>query len=700
MLKQLTYTLIDDVDSLIDMIEAYTARPEVPVAFDTETTGLSPIEDKLVSLQFMQFGYLPVLVDVRHWPRSEMKRAGRALHSLFAACKIVGMNLSFDYKMVRAKMGVSIQRAYDIMLVEQVLYGLGKTGGRAKGIEFNLKSIAARYGVPVSKEERTIFIGMDKNPDLWDRPFDVRTMLYMAQDVEVLEEIYRLQVPKVAESKLGHVVNLENRALPAVASIEFNGIHVNEAGWRKIIEEKAALAVSLEQEAITVFGGAIIRVRARRFKRAMNAYKQWQSDLEDELSRCKHAFEATGAEKGWGEFKKNYMSQFRELYPNPGNPKLETHVTEDQWGETERSLAESRNLCYEPINLGSVKQMLEAFKELGIPLTSTAKEALDELPEGMYPEVDLLRRWREAQMFPVKFGENLLSQINKQTLRIYPQIHQIGADTGRMSVSNPPWQQIPSKTIDGKRLRACVTAREGSVLLTADYPNIELRILADLSGDRTMLKLFADGVDLHTATAKMMFGLPDTFDPKNDRHPGSGVLYRSIAKTINFGLVYGMSAAKLARTLKISKEQAQELMDAYFTLYPGVVQWLKRQRALGTSQMYSTTVSGRKRFYTLPDRYSPGARSAIERRACNSPIQGSSADITKLALALAYERLPEAARIVAVVHDEIVVEAPIDLKDQCAAILAEAMKASCLKYLKRVHIPEFEVSISDHWEKD
>lgn len=263
-----------------------------------------------------------------------------------------------------------------------------------------------------------------------------------------------------------------------------------------------------------------------------------------------------------------------------------------------------------------------------------------------------------------------------------------------------PWQQIPSRTLDGQRLRACVVAEKGNVLLVSDYPNIELRILADLSGDRNMLKFFADGVDLHAATAKMMFNLPDNFDPKNDRHK-SGVLYRSIAKTINFGLVYGMSAAKLARTLKISKEEAQELMDKYFGIYPGVVQWLKRQRALGTSRKYSVTVSGRKRFFQMPDPHSPDYRkivSAIERRACNSPIQGSSADITKLALALAYERLPEAARIVAVVHDEIVVEVPVELADQCSTILAQAMHDSCTKYLKRVFIPEFDVEITPFWK--
>ncbi|GHO45151.1 DNA polymerase [Ktedonospora formicarum] len=741
-----TYTLIDSVDDLIQMVQSYASRPTLPVAFDTETTGLSFIDDRLISLQFMQFGYMPVIVDVRMWSRQAFLVAGQYLADLFNDLKVVGMNLSFDWKFVRRCFGVSIAKCYDVMLAEQVILGLGKTGGRQKGIEFNLKAIAARYGLEVSKEERNIFIGMDKHPELWYAPFSEKTLLYMAQDVEVLENIVTQQTLKLRDLKLGHTVNLEHRALPAVASIEYNGIHVNEPGWREVIDEKAALATGLGEKAIEVFGEAIVRVRARRFRGQMQKYKQWKNALEAEEARIKAAFEATGQTKGWGEFKKREMAEFRELYPNPGVPKLLSHSPYAEWlierdrhyksaveqytaEERECSLEEytdammgaweqkhqkpdedeylntlhkNRNLCYEPINLGSVPQMLDAFTELKIPLQSTSADALADLPEGMYPEVDLLKEWRAAQMFPTKFGDNLLAKIHPVTRRIYPSAHQIGADTGRSSFFDPPWQQIPSKTADGKRLRACVVAMAGFKLITSDYPNIELRILADLSGDRNMLKFFADGVDLHSATARMMFGLGEGVDVRTACVPGTGVSYRQVAKTINFGLVYGMSAAKLARTLKITKEKAQELMDKYFALYPGVVQWLKRQRALGTSNFYSTTVSGRKRFYgSLPDRRSKDynkIRSAIERRACNSPIQGSSADITKLALALAYERLPEAAKIVAVVHDEIVLEAPEGMANECAVILAQAMKESCLKYLKRVHIPDFEVAISDHWE--
>src|SRR5579883_590309 len=120
LLEQLNYTLIDDVDALSSMVESYVARRSIPVAFDTETTGLNHIDDKLISLQFMQFDYLPVIVDTRHWTRTMMKEAGRHLQALFDNCKIVGMNLSFDYKMLRAKTGVKIGKCYDIMLAEQV----------------------------------------------------------------------------------------------------------------------------------------------------------------------------------------------------------------------------------------------------------------------------------------------------------------------------------------------------------------------------------------------------------------------------------------------------------------------------------------------------------------------------------------------------------------------------------------------------
>src|SRR5262249_53271806 len=144
------------------------------------------------------------------------------------------------------------------------------------------------------------------------------------------------------------------------------------------------------------------------------------------------------------------MGAWRASHPNPGKPKMETHRAEGDWTEDEKSLSEARQLCYKPINLSSPKMMLEAFHILGIPAKSTSKDALDDLPEGEWPVVDVLKAYRKANMFPVKFGAGLLQNIHPATDRIHPAYIQIGADTGRMSCTNPPWQQIPAKG-DGAR---------------------------------------------------------------------------------------------------------------------------------------------------------------------------------------------------------------------------------------------------------
>ena len=479
MQTQLDYFLIDNPTDLAEMSDAFRSRPEIPVAFDTETTGLDFLSDRLITLQFMQFGYAPVIVDVRRWGREMLQSAGYILQDLFNDCQIVGVNLSFDWKFIKRHTCAKIGNCYDVMLAEQVIRGLGMTGGRAVGVEFNLKAIAGRYGIPVSKEERNIFIKMDQNPELWNAPFSDETLSYAAQDVEVLEKIFSAQSLQLQELKLGHVCRLESRCLPAAASIEYNGIHVNESGWREVIAEKAETAKKLEQEAIEVFGEAIVRVRAREFRSAMRAYNAWKKALEAKEAAVKAAFEATGEKTGWGAFKKAEMAEWRALNPNPGQPKLSSHSPLAEWFEQwERyrksidiegleeqeaidfhvgqmmrvweadhpkpaeddyleSLYKQRRLCYEPINLGSPKQLLDAFKELGIPLQSTSAEAIADLPEGVYPEVDLLKAWREANMFPVKFGDRLLANIHPVTGRIHPNLIQIGADTGRMSVSNP-----------------------------------------------------------------------------------------------------------------------------------------------------------------------------------------------------------------------------------------------------------------------
>lgn len=695
--------LFGKVEELRELVNGYCLAEKPVVALDIESTGLSFLGDRLITIQFMKFGgYCPVIFDVRKWDARDFEEAGRQLQRLFDKATIVGMNLSFDLKFILQHTGAMMRKVYDIMLAEQVIKGLGKSGGKIAGISFDLKSIAARYKLEVSKEERDIFPEMDKRPE-WFQPFEQKTLNYMAQDVEVLEAIVEAQKKEIDKRKVWPVVNLENRCLPSVAMIEFNGIRINKEGWRAFIKEKEAEASRLEVQAIEMIGEVIAQIRAERFQALYSVYEIWKQDKEAHEAWLKTRWEAGDKTEKWGDYKKHHMKLWREENPNPGQPKLETAVPPEEW-----DVDAARRQCYAPINISSPQQILAAFKRLGIPVSSTSRDALDQLPDGEWEIVDVLKAWRKANMFPVKFGEKLLEQIDPKTDRLHPTYIQIGADTGRMSCISPPWQQIPAKG-DGARLRGLVVPAEGNVLLTADFSNIELRILADYSADKNMLRFFAEGLDLHAETARMMFNLPKDLSAdeiKAMKAPG-GYKYRDAAKTINFGLVYGMSANKLARTLKIEKDEAKDLMSAYFALYPGVVKWLEAKKTKVLWELTSVTVAGRKRYYQLPDKNTVEyneQKASVQRKAMNTPIQGSSADITKLALALFHEAVQRAdlewkVKLVAVVHDELVVEAPKDLADKASSILAVAMDRACAHYLKRVVVPPTVVNISDAWEK-
>jgi DNA polymerase I len=194
-----------------------------------------------------------------------------------------------------------------------------------------------------------------------------------------------------------------------------------------------------------------------------------------------------------------------------------------------------------------------------------------------------------------------------------------------------------------------------------------------------------------------MFRLPADTDTK--KYLYKGVKVRDIAKTINFGLSYGMGAQGLANRADVSVEEARDLMHTYFATYPGVASWLRRTSQEALKQGYAATLAGRKRFFTV-DGVDTSRRAALERTAKNHPIQGTNADILKRALALLYEALPNQVHIVVVVHDEIVLECPEGVLEQATQALKDAMVQACRDYLKLVHIPEPDVLDGPSWKKD
>ena len=702
-------TRLDDIERLV---AAYIARGK-PVSFDIETTGLDPRKNRLVMIQVQQASRKSVVIDCRRYeteielgiiPEDDMYYLGETLVPLFTGqLLIVGHNLKFDLGFIRQRMGIKATRIFDTMIAEQIIHGVGRSDARKVGIGLTLKSVAASYGLAeMSKDERSWFIDLDQRPE-WNQPFPNEQLLYGAKDVEVLQPIMQEQQVSLKELRLIPVAQLEMRTLPALVEVEHAGVHVDVDGWRAFIEEKKAQAAELETKALEVFGAPILAQRQIDYDLALIEYEQWEYERDRRVDDLRDIW-SVGHDTGypsWGAFKNANMKLWREEHPNPGRPKPDTSLP----------------------NLGSPKQLLTAFEALGIPAEKTGKDVL-KLLEDDYPAVKLLTDWRVTEKFVTSFGEALLQFVDPGTGRIHPEYVQIGASTGRMSCSRPNWQQVPSKG-DGAKLRALVIAEPGNSILTADFSNIELRILADMSRDPRMLEMFSSGMDLHSYTAKMMFGLDDNVDVKHDE-AFPGVTFRAVAKMINFGLVYGMSATKLSRTLKITREKANELMDAYFSLYPGVQRWLEEQRTAGIHQLTSYTYAGRKRFYSLPNeplrpatrdvevvnewldqrRLWKGQKHRIERQACNTPVQGTSADITKLALCLLYESinvdtaLRDVTRIIAIVHDEVVLEVPADLADHASRVLAEAMQQAASTYLKVVTLPPVEVAVSDHWTKE
>jgi len=347
------------------------------------------------------------------------------------------------------------------------------------------------------------------------------------------------------------------------------------------------------------------------------------------------------------------------------------------------------------VHLSSSEQLREALHALGVAVTSAGKEALQEVQQE-HPVIPKLLEWKALEKFETAFGENLLSYVTNQG-RIHATFDQLGAASGRIICREPNLQQIPRPTgkDDPYDLRHCFVAPEGCTLLIADLSNIELRILAEVSGDATMLRFFAEGKDLHSETARLMFKLPQDVDPR--AHLVNGQKARDIAKTINFGLAYGMGAQGLANRVGVDLETARALMGTYFATYKAVSKYLGRSGKEGIARGYVASLSGRKRFFS--DEELKARRGEAERSAKNHPIQGTNADILKRALALLYAQLPAGVHVVLTIHDEIVLECPEALVEEATQVLKAAMVQGCREYLTKVAIPEPEVLVEGYWAK-
>jgi DNA polymerase-1 len=379
---------------------------------------------------------------------------------------------------------------------------------------------------------------------------------------------------------------------------------------------------------------------------------------------------------------------------------IDADMLRAQSNEIGAKLVELENQAYalagQPFNLGSPKQLQEIlFDKLGIKPTkktpsgapSTDEDVLQELALD-HPLPKVLLEYRGLAKLKSTYTDKLPKMINAATGRVHTSYNQAVAITGRLASSDPNLQNIPVRSSEGRRIREAFIAPQGAHIVSADYSQIELRIMAHLSQDAGMLQAFANNEDIHRATAAEIFGVERSAVDNEQRR---------YAKVINFGLIYGMSAFGLAQNLNIERGAAASYIERYFARYPGVKAYMENTRAEAKQKGYVETYFGRRLW--VPEINSPNVqrRNGAERAAINAPMQGTAADLIKLAMIsvqnwLVSEHLQ--SKLIMQVHDELVLEVPDDELEKVKQKLPELMQN-----VATLTVPLLaEVGVGSNWE--
>jgi len=358
--------------------------------------------------------------------------------------------------------------------------------------------------------------------------------------------------------------------------------------------------------------------------------------------------------------------------------------------------AQAYELAGQPFNLASPKQLAEIlFEKQGLPVKkktpsggpSTDEEVLSELALD-YPLPKLLLEHRSLSKLKGTYTDKLPRMVNPQTGRVHTHFSQASVVTGRLASSDPNLQNIPVRSEEGRQIRTAFIAPAGSSIVSADYSQIELRIMAHLSSDERLLDAFAHGEDVHRATAGEIFGVtPLEVGPDQ----------RRVAKSINFGLIYGMSAFGLARQLGLERSAAQTYIDRYFARYPGVAQYMEEARQMARDKGYVETAFGRRLWFPEIRSSNGNRRQGAERAAINAPMQGTAADLIKLAMIAVQDWLEKSglkSKLVLQVHDELLLEVPDDELNDVRMHLPRLMGQ-----VAELKVPlVVEVGIGPNWE--
>ncbi|MEM7345245.1 MAG: DNA polymerase I [Chloroflexota bacterium] len=369
-------------------------------------------------------------------------------------------------------------------------------------------------------------------------------------------------------------------------------------------------------------------------------------------------------------------------------------LVSNRLNELEQEIYDSAGLTF---NINSTQQLSDVlFGKLGLPTQglkktksghfSTAANVLERF-QGQHEVIDFIIEQRTLAKLRSTYIDTLPTLVNPQTQRIHTNYNQIGVSTGRLSSNNPNLQNIPIRTELGRQIRRAFVAEPGHQLIAADYSQVELRILAHIADDPNLLQAFSNDEDIHASTASVVLDIPiDEIDKYQ----------RRVAKTVNFGLIYGQTAFGLAQGTGMNRNEAQDFIKTYFEKYPGIKNYIEGTKQLAADQGYLTTLSGRVRDFSKLAEMKGPQRGAVEREAINMPIQGTAADIMKQAMIDLHKALQEQklkSRMLLQVHDELVLEAPDDEVETVSALTRDVMaEAFALKVPLKV-----DVEVGQNW---
>lgn len=364
--------------------------------------------------------------------------------------------------------------------------------------------------------------------------------------------------------------------------------------------------------------------------------------------------------------------------------------------------AEAHALAGTPFNLGSPKQLgeilfekmeLEGGTKTKTGAWATGAAVLDDLAAKDVPLAKIILEWRGVSKLKSTYSDALPTYIHPNTKRVHTSYHQAAVATGRLSSSDPNLQNIPVRTEDGRKIRTAFVAVPGKTLISADYSQIELRVLAHIADIGALKQAFADGLDIHAMTASEMFGVPiEGMDP----------MVRRRAKAINFGIIYGISAFGLANQLGISRTEAGDYIKAYFEKFPGIKDYMTEQKEIVKSQGFVETIFGRKIMFPNANSKNGAERAFVERASINAPIQGSAADIIRRAMihmepALAAQNID--ADMLLQVHDELIFEVP-DGTEETAITAVSAVMEKAAEPAVQLSVPlQVDAKAAMNWEE-